>query len=88
MFTLIFVPAEAKAQEEVFDLPLESLLDIEITSVSKSAERVSEAAADLQAGQATLDNIAWLPAVLIILFGILYFFRNKLEEIRLPHSGH
>lgn len=30
-------------------------------------------AADLAAGQATLDNIAFFPAILIIMFGILYF---------------
>ena len=34
-------------------------------------------AAELAAGQATLDNIAWFPMVLIIVFGLLYFMRNK-----------
>lgn len=41
---------------------------------------LSEEAADLAAGQATLDNIAILPAILIVLFGILYFMRGKFEN--------
>jgi MFS family permease len=39
-------------------------------------------AADLVAGQATLDNMAVFPAILILLFGILFFFRKKLEKQR------
>jgi MFS family permease len=39
-------------------------------------------AADLVAGQATLDNMAVFPAILILLFGILFFFRKKLEQQR------
>lgn len=34
-------------------------------------------AAEFFAGQQTLDNLAWFPAALIILFGILYFFMKK-----------
>lgn len=34
-------------------------------------------AAELAAGQATLENIAFFPAILIVAFGFLYFFRNK-----------
>lgn len=41
------------------------------------AKGLSEDAADLAAGQATLDNLAVFPAILIILFGILYFTRGK-----------
>ncbi len=41
------------------------------------ANGLSEDAADLAAGQATLDNLAVFPAILIILFGILYFTRGK-----------
>lgn len=44
--------------------------------------------ADLAAGQNTLDNIAVLPAILVVLFGILFFMRNKLEERRIPQEGH
>jgi hypothetical protein len=36
-------------------------------------------AAELAAGQATLDNIAWFPAILVIAFGILYFMRKKYD---------
>lgn len=39
-------------------------------------------AAELAAGQATLDNLAIFPAILIVAFGILFFFRKKLEERR------
>ncbi|MBK8701899.1 MAG: MFS transporter [Saprospiraceae bacterium] len=34
-------------------------------------------AAELSAGQATLDNIAWFPALLIVAFSILYFITRK-----------
>jgi len=37
-------------------------------------------AADLVAGQATLQNLAIFPAILIVAFGILYLFRNKIIE--------
>ena len=41
--------------------------------------------ADLVAGQATLDNIAWFPAILVIAFGILYFMRNKYTNVQTNH---
>lgn len=41
--------------------------------------------ADLAAGQATLDNLAIFPAILIIIFGILFLYRKKLEERRVQH---
>jgi len=44
------------------------------------ANGVHAEAADLAAGQATLDNLAVFPAILILLFGILFFFRKKIEE--------
>ena len=43
-------------------------------------------AAELAAGQATLDNIAWFPAILVIAFGILYFTRKKYTPANAP--GH
>jgi len=52
------------------------------------ADGLSESAVDLAAGQNTLDNIAILPAILIVFFGILFFMRNKLEEQRIPQEGH
>ncbi len=52
------------------------------------SEGLSGSAVDLAAGQNTLDNIATLPAILIVLFGILFFMRNKLEEQRIPQEGH
>jgi MFS family permease len=51
------------------------------------AAGLSGEAAELAAGQATLDNIAVFPAILIVLFGLLFFFyRKKLEESRVPQS--
>lgn len=45
--------------------------------------------ADLMAGQATLDNLAMFPAILIVAFGILFFMRKSLEERRVAGaSGH
>lgn len=38
--------------------------------------------AELAAGQATLGNIVYFPIILIVLFGILYFNRKKLEALR------
>ena len=41
------------------------------------ANGLSEEAAELAAGQATLDNMAIFPAILILLFGGLYFYMRK-----------
>ncbi len=41
------------------------------------ASGLSGDAMELAAGQATLDNIAWFPMILIIAFGFLFFFRSK-----------
>lgn len=46
------------------------------------ANGFSAEAAELAAGQATLDNIAVFPAVLILIFGVLFFMRKSLEEKR------
>ncbi len=43
------------------------------------ANGLSDDAAELAAGQATLDNLALFPFVLIFAFGALYFFRDRLE---------
>jgi len=40
-------------------------------------EGLSTDAAELVAGQATLDNLAIFPAILIVAFGILYFYVRK-----------
>lgn len=47
---------------------------------------VGEHEADLVAGQATLGNIMWLPVILIVLFGILFLMRKKLEDMRIKHD--
>ena len=43
------------------------------------ARNLDQDAAELAAGQATLDNLAIFPAILIVLFGILYFMRGNFE---------
>jgi len=55
---------------------------------SALASGLAADAADLVAGQAALDNIAVFPAVLIVLFGILFFFRKKLEKRRVVGAAH
>lgn len=59
------------------------MLDSERSAALESG--VSAEAADLVAGQATLGNIMWLPVILIVLFGILFVMRNKLEAKRIKH---
>ena len=44
------------------------------------ASGLSDQEAELVAGQATLDNIAILPSILIVTFGIVYFMRSKIKE--------
>lgn len=44
------------------------------------ANGLKDEAAELAAGQATLDNIAILPAILIVAFGIVYFMRKSIKE--------
>ena len=43
---------------------------------------VAEDAAEVIAGQAALGNMVYFPLALIVLFGILFVFRNKIEESR------
>ena len=57
-----------------------SWLDKERTNAL--AEGLTPELADLAAGQATLENIAVFPAILIVLFGILFFNRKRLESLR------
>ena len=45
------------------------------------AEGLSAGAADLAAGQATLDNIVIFPIILVFAFGILFFFKKQLQAI-------
>ncbi len=54
-------------------------LDTERTKVL--AEGLSAEAADLAAGQATLDNLAVFPFILIFAFGILFIFRKRIINV-------
>jgi len=47
---------------------------------SALATGLSADAADLAAGQAALGNIAIFPAILVVMFGILFFFKRQLME--------
>lgn len=50
------------------------------------AAGMTNEAADLAAGQATLGNIVYFPIVLVVLFGFLFLYRKKLETQRVPQS--
>lgn len=52
------------------------------------ASGMTTEAAELAAGQATLGNIVYFPIVLVVLFGILFINRKKLEAQRVPQEGH
>jgi MFS family permease len=52
-------------------------LDVERTAALGKGLTADEA--ELVAGQATLDNIAIFPAILIVIFGLLFVFRNKFQ---------
>lgn len=52
-------------------------LDVERTTALGKGLSAEEA--ELVAGQATLDNIAIFPAILIVIFGLLFVFRNKFQ---------
>ncbi len=53
---------------------------LDTEKVKAATSGLSGDAVELAAGQATLDNIAFFPAILVILFGILWFNRKKFEE--------
>jgi MFS family permease len=48
---------------------------------------IAQEAAELIAGKAALGNMAYFPLALIVLFGILFAFRKKLEENRIPQGA-
>lgn len=50
------------------------------------ASGLSAEKAELAAGQATLGNILYFPLLLIVLFGILFLTRKKLEERKVVHE--
>lgn len=52
------------------------------------ASGVTAENADLVAGQAALGKMVYFPVVLVVLFGILFFMRKKVEEGRVPQESH
>jgi hypothetical protein len=52
------------------------------------ASGLADDAAELAAGQATLDNIAIFPGILVVVFGVLFFMRKKLKPMDQPAVSH
>ena len=52
----------------------------------KIASGMSIADAELASGQATLGNMMYFPLVLVLLFGLLFMMRKKIEEGRVPQE--
>lgn len=46
------------------------------------AKGLTDESAELAAGQATLGNIAIFPAILVVVFGLLFLFRNKFQTAK------
>lgn len=61
----------------IFQPVIGSWLDAERSTAL--ANGLSADAAELVAGQATLDNIAIFPAILVLVFGLLFLFRKKFQ---------
>ncbi len=61
----------------IFQPIIGSWLDVERTTALGKGLSAEEA--ELVAGQATLDNIAIFPAILVVVFGLLFVFRNKFQ---------
>ncbi len=54
---------------------------LEDAAATAEAAGVTGAEADIMAGQATLGTMVWFPAILIVLFGLLYFYmRDKIKS--------
>ena len=45
-------------------------------------------AADIVAGKSILGFMVYFPLTLVVLFGILFVMRKKIEERRIPQTGH
>ncbi len=54
-----------------------------LDSAAKTAEEagITGAEADIMAGQATLSTMIWFPAILILLFGALYFYMKGKPKV-------
>lgn len=63
-----------------------SMLDSE--KESAMAAGYVGSAADIVAGKSILGFMVYFPLTLVVLFGILFFMRKKIEERRIPQTGH
>tara|TARA_R110002049_G_scaffold308754_1_gene513878 strand:+ start:15121 stop:16344 length:1224 start_codon:yes stop_codon:yes gene_type:complete len=63
-----------------------SMLDTEKESAVASG--LVGNAADIVAGKSILGFMVYFPLALIVLFGILFIMRKKIEEKRIPQTGH
>jgi MFS transporter, putative metabolite:H+ symporter len=58
------------------------------TEKAKAAQAgITGPTAELTAGQATLDNMAWFPAILIVAFGILWFVMRNRQPAHAENSA-
>lgn len=63
-----------------------SMLDSEKEIVMASG--LADNVADVVAGKSILGFMVFFPMTLIVLFGILFFMRKKIEKSRIPQTGH
>lgn len=70
----------------IWNIIIGSKLDNEIESAVASG--LTGANADIAAGKSILAFMVYFPLALVVLFGILFFMRKKVEENRIPQVGH
>jgi len=63
-----------------------SMLDTEKNNAMASG--LLGPAADIVAGKSILGFMVYFPLTLVVLFGILFLMRKKIEEKRIPQTGH
>jgi fucose permease len=63
-----------------------SMLDTEKNNAMASG--LLGPAADIVAGKSILGFMVYFPLTLVVLFGILFLMRKKIEERRIPQTGH
>ena len=70
----------------IWNVIIGSKLDQEIEGAM--ALGLTGADADIAAGKSILGFMVSFPLALVVLFGILFFMRKKIEERRIPQAGH
>lgn len=70
----------------IWNVIIGSKLDMEIADAL--ALGLTGASADIAAGKSILGFMVYFPLTLVILFGILFFIRKKIEKRRIPQAAH